>query len=185
VDLATRTTRTSYAADRALLFNPQTDLAIANAICHEIVARGRVNREFVDRHVAFKKGRTGIGYGLRDDFSFTDQAADASFDEYVRPSWPTTRPSGSRDLRHAGGGHPLARLPLRRSARRVMSLWCMGMNQHTRGTWINNLVYNIHLLDGEDRHAGQQPVLADGPAQRLRHGPGGGHADPPASPTGP
>jgi nitrate reductase NapA len=25
----------------------------------------------------------------------------------------------------------------------------MGFNQHTRGTWINNLVYNIHLLVGE------------------------------------
>ena len=34
-------------------------------------------------------------------------------------------------------------------AKKVMSLWCMGMNQHTRGTWINNLVYNIHLLTGK------------------------------------
>ena len=25
----------------------------------------------------------------------------------------------------------------------------MGMNQHTRGTWINNLVYNIYLLTGK------------------------------------
>jgi nitrate reductase NapA len=33
--------------------------------------------------------------------------------------------------------------------KKVMSLWCMGFNQHTRGTWINNLVYNIHLLVGE------------------------------------
>ena len=34
-------------------------------------------------------------------------------------------------------------------AKKVVSLWCMGMNQHTRGTWINNLVYNIHLLVGK------------------------------------
>jgi nitrate reductase (cytochrome) len=39
IDLATRTTRTSYAADRSLIFAPQADLAIANAICHEIVRR--------------------------------------------------------------------------------------------------------------------------------------------------
>ncbi|MCZ8486802.1 hypothetical protein O9993_21175 [Vibrio lentus] len=30
-----------------------------------------------------------------------------------------------------------------------MSLWTMGMNQHTRGVWMNSLVYNIHLLTGK------------------------------------
>ncbi|MCW1890885.1 molybdopterin-dependent oxidoreductase [Vibrio chagasii] len=32
---------------------------------------------------------------------------------------------------------------------KVMSLWTMGMNQHTRGVWMNSLVYNIHLLTGK------------------------------------
>jgi nitrate reductase NapA len=32
---------------------------------------------------------------------------------------------------------------------KVMSFWTMGMNQHTRGTWINNLVHNLHLLTGK------------------------------------
>jgi nitrate reductase (cytochrome) len=162
IDLATRTTRTSYASDRALLFNPQTDLAIANAICHEIVARGRVNRHFIDRHVAFKKGRTGIGYGLRDDFSFTDQAADASFDEYVRFLADYT-PERVERL----SGMPAADIRWLASlyadpALRVMSLWCMGMNQHTRGTWINNLVYNIHLLVGKIATPGNSPFSLTG-----------------------
>lgn len=32
---------------------------------------------------------------------------------------------------------------------KVMSLWTMGMNQHTRGVWMNSLVYNIHSLTGK------------------------------------
>jgi len=32
---------------------------------------------------------------------------------------------------------------------KVVSLWCMGFNQHNRGTWVNNLVYNLHLLTGK------------------------------------
>ena len=30
-----------------------------------------------------------------------------------------------------------------------MSLWTMGFNQHVRGVWANQLVYNIHLLTGK------------------------------------
>ena len=47
IDLATRWTRTSMAADRSILFLPQTDLAIANAICHEIIRNDWVNMAFV------------------------------------------------------------------------------------------------------------------------------------------
>ncbi|WP_239772475.1 molybdopterin-dependent oxidoreductase [Tenacibaculum finnmarkense] len=37
IDFATRTTRSSMASDKSILFEPQTDLAVANAICYEIV----------------------------------------------------------------------------------------------------------------------------------------------------
>jgi len=40
IDFATRSTRTSLAADKSILFRPQTDLAVANAICHEIIRNG-------------------------------------------------------------------------------------------------------------------------------------------------
>ena len=33
--------------------------------------------------------------------------------------------------------------------RKVMSFWTMGMNQHTRGTWVNEQAYMIHLLLGK------------------------------------
>jgi nitrate reductase (cytochrome) len=162
IDLATRTTRTSYAADRSLIFTPQADLAIANAICHEIVRRGWADRDFVRRHVAFKRGRTNIGYGLEDDFSFTDEARDATWDDFVRFLDDYT-PERAQEI----SGVPAADIRFLASvygdrSRRTMSFWCMGMNQHTRGTWINNLVYNIHLLTGKIATPGNSPFSLTG-----------------------
>ena len=34
-------------------------------------------------------------------------------------------------------------------ARRVVSFWTMGFNQHTRGTWVNEQAYMVHLLTGK------------------------------------
>ena len=50
----------------------------------------------------------------------------------------------------------------------VMSLWTMGFNQHSRGGWVNSLMYNVHLLVSRSR-ARQLAVLADRPALDLRH----------------
>jgi nitrate reductase NapA len=38
----------------------------------------------------------------------------------------------------------------------------MGFNQHSRGTWINNLVYNIHLLVGKIATPGNSPFSLTG-----------------------
>ena len=40
---------------------------------------------------------------------------------------------------------------------KVVSFWTMGFNQHTRGVWCNNLVYNIHLLTGKISEPGNSP----------------------------
>lgn len=34
-------------------------------------------------------------------------------------------------------------------ARKVVSFWTMGFNQHARGTWVNELAYAVHLLMGK------------------------------------
>ena len=162
VDLATRTTRTSLAADRSLAFAPHADLAIANAICHELVRNGWVDRDFVDHHVAFKSGRTGIGYGLSDEAPFAEEAVDVTWDDFVdfveeytpeRAEEISGLPAG--DIRWLASlyGDP---------SLRVMSLWCMGVNQHTRGTWMNNLIYNIHLLAGKVATPGNSPFSLTG-----------------------
>ena len=46
--------------------------------------------------------------------------------------------------------------------KKIMSLWTMGMNQHTRGVWMNGLVYNIHLLMGKIAEPGNSPFSLTG-----------------------
>jgi len=38
--------------------------------------------------------------------------------------------------------------------RKVVSFWTMGMNQHTRGTWVNEQAYMVHLLLGKQAKPG-------------------------------
>ncbi len=162
IDFATRTTRTSQAADRSILFRPQTDLAVANAICYEIIRNKWVNWDFVKKHVSFHKGLTHIGYGTQDHFKFKDKAETVDFEAYkafLNDYTPekVEKISGvpATDIKYLASlyGDP---------DKKVTSFWCMGMNQHTRGTWINNLVYNIHLLTGKISKPGNSPFSLTG-----------------------
>ncbi|WP_460190146.1 molybdopterin-dependent oxidoreductase [Urechidicola sp. KH5] len=162
IDFATRTTRTSMAADRSILFKPQTDLAVANAICYEIIHNGWMNKSFVDKHCNFNKGLTNMGYGLEDNYVFNDKPEKISFEEfkefledYTPEKVEKISGVSAKDIKYMASfyGDP---------NKKVMSLWCMGMNQHTRGTWINNLVYNIHLLTGKISEPGNSPFSLTG-----------------------
>ncbi len=162
IDLATRTTRTSQAADRSILFLPQGDLAVANAIAHELLRTGAIHRTFIERHVSFHRGKTGIGYGLQDKEGFTEAAESISFEQYkeaLKDYSPEKVEAltgvAARDIRYLASlyGDP---------GRKVVSYWCMGMNQHTRGTWIQNLVYNLHLLTGKISTPGNSPFSLTG-----------------------
>ena len=82
IDFATRTTRSSTASDRSILFEPQTDLAVANAICYEIIKNGWVNKSFVEKHCNFRKGLTNMGYGLEDNYKFKDKPEKIDFEDY-------------------------------------------------------------------------------------------------------
>ncbi len=39
-------------------------------------------------------------------------------------------------------------------SRKVVSFWTMGMNQHTRGTWVNEQAYMVHFLLGKQAKPG-------------------------------
>lgn len=162
VSMETRNTRTGQAADIHLLFNPQTDLAIANGIANLLIKNNKVDRAFVEKHCVFQRGKENIGYGLEDKFAFKDEGQSISFDEfakYVSDYTPekVEKLSGvpAKRLEELAGfyGDPSVG---------VVSLWVMGMNQHTRGTWINNLVNNIHLLTGKISKPGNNPFSLTG-----------------------
>ena len=164
VDIGTRRTRTTDASDIYLEFKPQSDLAIANAICHEIIRLGAVDEKFVNRHTIFKEGSTEIGYGMEGEKNSKNPKAGkivgfAAFKKFLEKYTP--------EYAEKVSGVPAAQIRELSAIyadpqKKVVSLWCMGMNQHTRGTWINNLVYNIHLLTGKISKPGNGPFSLTG-----------------------
>jgi nitrate reductase NapA len=64
---------------------------------------------------------------------------------------------------------------------RITSLWCMGMNQHTRGTGDQRGVHAIHLLSGHLGKPGRRADEPHRPAVRLRHRARGRNARPRAA----
>ena len=158
-------------ADLGVVFHPQTDLAILNFIARHVIESGRVNEDFVRRHVNFRRANTDIGYGLRPEHPLQKAARNAdapggskpmTFEEYADFV-------SEYDERKVSGLSGVPPEKLRALAEiyadpktRVMSLWTMGFNQHTRGVWCNNLLYNIHLLTGKIATPGNSPFSLTG-----------------------
>lgn len=146
VDISTRRTRSTELADHYLEFQPQTDLAIANAICHELLERGAYDKKFVASRVRFK----------------ANDGKDITLEEYKRFLAGYSLEKVSE----------LSKVPVEQlraladmfadPERKIVSLWCMGVNQHTRGTAMNNLIYNVHLLAGKIGKAGSTPLSLTG-----------------------
>jgi nitrate reductase NapA len=158
-------------ADLPVVFTPQTDLAILNYIANYIIQNDKVDHDFVDRHVNFRLGNPDIGYGLRPEHPLQKKANNAdkaggakpmSFDEYRAFVSEYDADSVSK----------LSGVPKRKLEAlaklyadpeiKVTSFWTMGFNQHTRGVWCNNLVYNIHLLTGKIATPGNSPFSLTG-----------------------
>jgi nitrate reductase NapA len=162
IDLTRRTTRTSYAADASLVHAPYSSLAVANAICHEIIERKWFDREFIERYVAFKQGKTGIGHGLTSEALIADEATNVTWQDYVRFLSASTPERAQRI-----SGIPAERIRWLASlygdrSRKVMSVWGANVNRHSRGTWTNNVLYNIHLLVGKIASPGNSAFCTTG-----------------------
>jgi nitrate reductase NapA len=162
IDVSTRISRTSYAADHSLLHVPHTALAIANGICREIVSRKWVHEEFVHRYVAFKRGRINLGDGVADDVVRSDDTIDVSWKDYVA-FLADYEPERAQELSglSAASIRWLASL-YGDPQRKVMSVWGREVNQDIRGTWMNNALYNIHLLVGKVAAPGNSPFVTTG-----------------------
>ena len=147
IDLTTRRTRTSEHADRTLYFEPHTDLAIANMIARLLVKEGTYDRAFVAKHVNFRAPSTPA--------VLTGKSI--TFEEYAAALEPYT-PEHVSKLSGIPQEHLLELYRVFADPKlKVVSLWCMGMNQHTRGTAINCLVHGVHLLSGHWGKPGDGP----------------------------
>ncbi len=172
--LSTFENRCYELADNAMTFNPQTDLAILNYIANYIIENDKVNWDFVNAHTTFNQTAEDIGYGLRPTHALEKAAANPShkgkhgkvtkieFEAYKKLVSEYTLEKAS-EL----SGVPAAQLQRLAEAyadpnRKVASYWTMGFNQHTRGTWVNGLLYNVHLLLGKISEPGNSPFSLTG-----------------------
>ncbi len=168
--LSTYTHRSFELADNGMIFVPQTDLAILNYIAGYIVRNNAYNKKFVEKHVNFKTTPTDIGYGLRPEHPLEQKAKNSgkgklsgiSFEEYKKTLAPYT-------LEYTSELSGVPKDKLLRLAKlyadpkkKITSFWTMGFNQHTRGVWANNLLYNIHLLMGKISEPGNSPFSLTG-----------------------
>ncbi|MCG9745218.1 nitrate reductase catalytic subunit NapA [Shewanella sp. Isolate8] len=168
--LSTFENRSFDLADNPMVFRPQSDLAILNFIANYIIQNGAVNKEFVSKHTKFALGTTDIGYGLRPDHPLEQKAKNPgngkstaiSFDEYAKFVSTYTLEYAAK----MSGVEPEKLETLAKAYAdpkvKIMSLWTMGINQHVRGVWANNMLYNIHLLTGKIATPGNSPFSLTG-----------------------
>ncbi|EMI19927.1 periplasmic nitrate reductase, large subunit [Rhodopirellula maiorica SM1] len=153
IDIGTRRTRTTDAANDFLLMKPHGDVAIALGIMHLLIENGTYDKKFVENFVNFR---------APEPENPTLQGEAISFDEYKKRIAKYTPEHVSElsglsveQIRMLGElfGDPKLK---------ITSLWCMGMNQHTMGTAINSLVHGVHFLSGHFGKPGDSPTSLTG-----------------------
>jgi nitrate reductase NapA len=179
--LSTFSHRSTELSDSELIFKPQSDLAIMNYICNYIIQSGAVNEDFVKKHVNFAEGVTDIGYGLRPNHPLEQNAMNNGYpgaDGKPRGNPMDSKPISFDQFKAFVAEYTLEKaheisgvakeklLDLAKTYAdpkiKVTSFWTMGFNQHTRGTWVNNMIYNVHLLVGKISEPGNSPFSLTG-----------------------
>ncbi|WP_228789005.1 bifunctional nitrate reductase/sulfite reductase flavoprotein subunit alpha [Nocardia puris] len=131
-----RRTDTAARADLFLQLRPGTDLALLNGLLHLLVENGDIDTDFIAEHTE--------GWDAMPEF-----LAD----------YPPTRVAEITGLAEAD---------IRTAARWIgeagewMSLWTMGLNQSTHGTWNTNALCNLHLATGAICRPGSGPFSLTG-----------------------
>ena len=131
-----RRTATADKADLFLQIRPGTDLALLNGLLHLLVASGAIDTGFIAEHTE--------GWDAMPEFL-------ADF-----PPARVAEITGlaEADIRTAA--------TLIAEAGQWMSLWTMGLNQSTHGTWNTNAICNLHLATGAICRPGSGPMSLTG-----------------------
>ncbi len=139
-----RRTNTSRIADVHVTFKPGTDLALLNGMAHVILKEEMDNPRFYGKHCEFKKGDDTVTLEEYKTFlaDYTPEKVEAI----------TGIPAATVVQ--------VARMFAESPA--TISLWCMGINQRTKGVWANNLLHNLHLITGQIGRPGATPLSLTG-----------------------
>jgi nitrate reductase NapA len=153
IDIGTRRTRTSELATEFVLIKPNGDVALALGIMHLLVTENSYDAEFVERYCNFRAlqetNPTLLGESISID-QFKRRISKYTPEYVAELSGVST--SKIRELAEVFADRE----------RRITSLWCMGMNQHTMGTAVNALVHGVHLLSGHFGKPGDAPTSLTG-----------------------
>jgi len=139
-----RRTKTAEHSDIHLAVIPGTDLLLLNSMAFVIFDEGLHNQDFIDRHVRFSDG---------------DHEADqAAFRKFLQPYAPEKVAQelgvSAADIRRVAY--------LFATSTATMSLWTMGINQRTQGTFLNNTINSLHLITGQIGRPGATPFSLTG-----------------------
>jgi len=126
-----RETNTARIADVHVAFRPGTDLALLNSMAYVIINEELDNPRFHARYVNFMDNNKNK----------------LTFEDYVKFLQDYT-PEKAEKITGVPKETIIKIARMFAESPTTMSLWCMGLNQRTRGVWANNLVHNLHLITG-------------------------------------
>jgi assimilatory nitrate reductase catalytic subunit len=131
-----RNTPTAETADLHLAIQPGTDVALFNGILHLLIWEGALDRKFIAEHT---RGFEALKTAVRE---YTPQTVAAACGVSIEQIATAARWFGN--------------------ARAVLSLYCMGLNQSSRGTDKNAALINLHLATGHIGKPGAGPFSLTG-----------------------
>ncbi|MFI1238292.1 molybdopterin-dependent oxidoreductase [Nocardia salmonicida] len=131
-----RRTDTAARADLFLQIAPGTDLALLNGLLHLLVADGAIDTAFIAEHTE--------GWEAMPEF----------LADYPPARVAELTGLAEADIRTAA--------TMIAEAGEWMSLWTMGLNQSTHGTWNTNALVNLHLATGAICRPGSGPFSITG-----------------------
>jgi NADPH-dependent sulfite reductase flavoprotein alpha-component len=131
-----RRTATADKADLFLQIRPGTDLALLNGLLHLLVSDGAIDTEFIAEHTQ--------GWEAMPEF----------LTEYPPQRVADITGLAEADIRSAA--------TMIAEAGEWMTLWTMGLNQSTHGTWNTNAICNLHLATGAICRSGSGPMSLTG-----------------------
>lgn len=139
-----RKTLSARIADLHMSFVAGTDLAILNAMAHVIVKENLHSKEYLGKHLKFMKVT---------DPGPPPKTEPASWDEYVKLLEDYT-PEAAERISGCPKDDIIKAARMFAGSKGTTSFWCMGLNQRTRGVWVNNMMHNLHLLTGQINRPG-------------------------------
>jgi sulfite reductase (NADPH) flavoprotein alpha-component len=131
-----RKTPTAEKADLYLAIEPGTDLALLNGLLHLFLKNGHTDPDFIARHTE----------GWEEMAEFLQKYTPARVAELT----------GLREEDICTAAKWMGESP------ELMSLWTMGLNQSTHGTWNTNAICNLHLATGKICRPGSGPFSLTG-----------------------